>query len=67
MIYKKVILFKTLANKLSKRKKTEINFLVSCGDEYVYPKFASQTMLKKNSFNWKICLDEINNKFQSVK
>ena len=71
-IYKKAVVVERLAKKLCKQE-LDINFLVNCRDEYVYPKFARCKNIKSNSvknkspFYRKILLDEINNKHSSIK
>ena len=50
----KAALVRRLANKLCKQE-SDINVLVNCSDEYVYPKFARQKNIKLNRAKQKNC------------
>ena len=71
-IYKKAVIVEWLAKKLCEQE-LDINFLVNCRDEYLYPKFTQSKSIKSNSVKHKSCfyrkilLDEINNKHRSIK
>ena len=64
-IYKKAVIIERLAKKLCKQR-LDINFLVNCGDGYVYRKLTQWKNIKSNSVKYKsgfyrkILLDGIN-------